>query len=239
MGFSFMPQDKKFFDLLEALTLKIVEASSILKTMINNSQNPQEEAEKIKEIETEGDLILSEIKEKLFKSMITPPPLEREDVDLLAEGLDNVLDMIEKTARDLVIRGIDVPDQKTQREVDLICANVLVVKGLIFSLKEKGFKKNFRQECKISHNLEDETDSVKTEALLELFSPFRDLPLLKAQIQRGVIDNNEKVQNILEILIQCCESIRWKDIYEDLERTTDRCEDVAKIVEAIMLKWGA
>lgn len=133
-------------------------------------------------------------------------PIDREDIHALASALDDILDVIEEIADRFVIYKVAQPT-----EVAVKLANILyqasVAVGEAVDLLGKSHPDV--TECSVRVNsLENEADRVSRDAISALF---------------------EKETDPIAV-------IKWKEIYEHFEAGTDRCEDVANILERIALK---
>lgn len=134
-------------------------------------------------------------------------PIDREDIHALASRLDDVLDLIWGAVDRLVVFKI----KESTKEAILISKDILmtteVIHKAIKKLKEKNYT-HVQEYCIEINRLENKIDRDFRDALGRLFDEMKD-PLL---------------------------IIKWKEIYEHLEDASDRCEDVANILEAIVLK---
>ena len=136
-------------------------------------------------------------------------PIDREDMYALASGMDDILDLMWGAAQRFHLFKIgETTEEAAALAGTLASATDLITKALGF-LKEK--KYSFILDlCIEIHGLENRNDGIFRETLGKMFDSVRD-----------------------PILI-----IKWKEVYENLESATDACEDVANILEAIVLKYG-
>jgi predicted phosphate transport protein (TIGR00153 family) len=134
-------------------------------------------------------------------------PLDREDIHALISRIDDVLDLIWASADRATLFKIKDSTPEAVELSKCILATTEVITKAVTSLKEK--KYSYIQEYCIEINrLENAADKIFREALARLFENTKD-PILV---------------------------IKWKNIYENLEDATDICEDVANILESIVLK---
>ena len=134
-------------------------------------------------------------------------PFDREDISLLAHTLDDIADFIHAAADAMYIYQIDAPTKRSQELADiLVQATVEVEKAMVFLRRRSEFKKAL-EYCIDLNRLENEADDISRKALGELFE-------------------NKDTTYI----------IKWREIYEHMESATDRCEDVANVLEGIALK---
>ncbi len=133
-------------------------------------------------------------------------PIDREDIHALASGLDDVVDAIDYTARRVILYRVERPTGHALKMTDVLVRLVATLESAVNALGNDGDK--VLQDCITIHTLENEGDSYHHEAVGNLFAKEND-----------------------PITI-----IKLKEIYEKMERTIDKCEDVANVLEAIVLK---
>lgn len=136
-------------------------------------------------------------------------PIDREDIHALASRLDDVLDLIWGAVDRLVIFKVTEPTADAVKISKDLLSTTEVMHKAIHKLKEKNYS-HVQDYCIEINRLENTIDRDFRDALAKLFDEVKD-----------------------PILI-----IKWKEIYEHLEDAADRCEDVANILEAIVLKYA-
>ena len=136
-------------------------------------------------------------------------PIDREDIHELAQALDDCLDTIESVTDRMQLYELSTPTDSVKQLVSIIRQQAIQIQAMIPLIP--GFKyEKVIPYCKEISRLESVADKVARDALGGLF--------------RGSTDP-------LTVM-------KWKDIYDYLETATDECEDVAGIVERIVLKHG-
>jgi len=136
-------------------------------------------------------------------------PIDREDLHSLASSLDDVLDLIWGAVDRLVVFKVrESTKEAISMSKDLLTTTEAMHKA-IKKLKEKNYS-HVQEYCIEINRLENRVDRDFRDALGKLFDEVKD-----------------------PILI-----IKWKEIYEHLEDASDKCEDVANVLEAIVLKYG-
>ena len=135
-------------------------------------------------------------------------PIDREDIHDLATHLDDVLDYIEAVAERLVVYRIKEPTSSSRALVDVIVQTVEAMDRAIRCLR--AMDPGFHEHAVEVNRLENSADRLLRESLAALFDEQSD-PI---------------------------EVIKWKEIYETMETVTDRCEDVANVIEGIILKMA-
>jgi len=206
MKLRLFPRDYKFFDLFRQDAANLREGAVALQELVENYEDVEKKYERIKRIEHQGDNITHELFTKLRETFITP--LEREDIHALASGLDDVLDCIEGVASRMCYFKVSRPTPEVKKLVDVIRKAVEQIFEAIHNLESLGHVHAF---CKQINILEYEADVICREAIAELF---------------------EKAETAAEIK----DLIKLKEIYTRLEVAADRCEDVANVIEEIIVK---
>lgn len=133
-------------------------------------------------------------------------PIDREDIHDLASALDDILDVTEEIADRFVLYKVTKPTEMAIKLADILHQASVAVGSGVDRL---GLPHPELKECSVQVNsLENEADRVSRDAISALF---------------------EKETDPITV-------IKWKEIYENFEAGTDRCEDVANILERIALK---
>jgi len=133
-------------------------------------------------------------------------PIDREDIHELASKLDDIVDDMEFVARRTVLYHIDSATPFAVQLSDVLVRLSAKLESAVAGLNN-GYK-GVLQDCIAIHTLENEGDTIHHAAVGKLFGEEKDpIKLLK-----------------------------WKELYEKLERSIDKCEDAANVLEAIVLK---
>lgn len=204
--FSLSPRNEKFFDMFIEFSELVVETSNLLVNFANDFTDVEERFKIIKNYEHEGDMIVHKIFQQVNDSFITP--IDREDIYLIVKAIDDILDFIEITASRFVMFNIPKVNQNVVDMCDLMVKACLEINKLMNEFKNMKKSKKLLEAIIEINRIEDEGDILFRKAVRELF------------------DGNTSA---VEIII-------WKEIYEELENVLDACEDVANIVEGIVMK---
>jgi len=206
----FVPREVQFSDNFEKLADKIQEGGLLLLDILDSF--PGQTADKtlqLKELEHEADAIAHAIYTDLHTTFITP--LDREDIFALADKMDNVLDMIESTVTKMELYKIKEPQPELRELAVLLHRSIVLVNQAVHSMRHRGDNvQSILSTCIEINSLENEADQALHRALRVLF---------------------DREKNVIEL-------IKSKEILEDIENTTDMCEDVSNILEGIILKYG-
>jgi predicted phosphate transport protein (TIGR00153 family) len=203
---SLMPREQKFFDLFEESAKNIDEAARALKEMIDSWQFIDSRVAEITEMEHRGDTITHEVVSLLHRTFVTP--FDREDIALLAHTLDDIVDFIHAAADSMFIYKITSPTQRAKELADVIVQGAAEVEQAVARLRKRADFKKMLEHCVELNRLENVADRIYRAAIGELFDNNTDMALV----------------------------IKWREIYEHMESATDRCEDVANVLEGVALK---
>jgi len=202
------PQNAKFYDLFEQSVSNLVVASDNMVDLFDNFENQREKAGVIKKLEREGDEITHRIIEKLHRSFVTP--VDREDIALLANSMDDMLDCMEGAVKRLFIYRIEQPTPRAVEISHVIRRVALELDIIVPLLRDHGRLKEILPHCIEIHRLENEADDLNHAAMSDLFDEEADVR----------------------------EMLKWRDIYAQLERAVDMGEDVANVIEGVVLKYA-
>ena len=206
--FQFLPAETKFYEWFEKATANLLEAAEALEDLLDHYEQVESKVARITELEHRGDFIVHEVMHLLMHTLIIP--LDGEDVERLISALDDSVDKIEATAVRMLIFRIEAPTDKARQLGHLIRSGAAELHTAMPNLREK---KNFRlvtEHIKEINTIENNGDRILREALVE------------------IVNHKDDLYNL----------IRWKEIYEMLEETTDTMEDVADVLQRVVIKNG-
>jgi uncharacterized protein Yka (UPF0111/DUF47 family) len=92
-----IPRDEQFFDLFDQLTARLTQAARMLAALFDDPEHVVDHVRAIKDVEHKADVLTSTINQRIDKSFVTP--IDREDIHMLASRLDDVIDLLDGTAR--------------------------------------------------------------------------------------------------------------------------------------------
>jgi uncharacterized protein Yka (UPF0111/DUF47 family) len=127
---------------------------------------------------------------------------------MLAHTMDDVLDFIHSAADAMFIYKISRPSDRAKELADVIVMAAVEMEKAVSSLRHKGEFKQMLERCVEINRLENAADRIYRAAIGELFDNAKDM----------------------------ADIIKWREIYEHMETATDRCEDVADVIEGVALK---
>jgi uncharacterized protein len=203
-----IPQEYNFFESFDQATKYAVEAAQLLLRLTENYADADPIARELNSVEHACDDVAHRTMDQLNKSFITP--LDREDIHVMILRIDDVVDLTNAAANRLTYFGILKP---TPHSVNLAKQIVRGCEKLAEAVHGMRSAKNYEQvmrDCITVHEVENAADDILHAAVAELFA-------------------TEK--NAIEV-------IKWKDIYETMEKITDRLEDVANVLQGVIVKMS-
>lgn len=206
----FVPKQPKFFNLLEQLAKVLEEAADVLAESIEHTSPEERETyyKRIKEVERRGDQITHQVLDELETTFITP--LDREDINLLASGIDDVIDCVNSCAKRINIYNPRRLDNSAKELCRFIQKEAACIRKAVEELET--FRKHpaqLREYCVTLHDLENQADDVYELFIKQLFEEEKD----------------------------AVEIIKVKEVMQELERTTDAAEHVGKILKSLVVKY--
>jgi predicted phosphate transport protein (TIGR00153 family) len=195
---SFVPRERRFYDLFEKQAATLVESAILLEQALADVANLPARQREIKDIEHQGDELTHEIIRALNRTFVTP--FDREDIYELAAGLDDILDYIEEVADTTNLYGITTIPQSACELARLLAQAVAQLERAIGKLQSgRGGGEHVIEV----HRLEDVGDSISRRAIAELFSDQHPpLEVIKLKdlytLLEDALDRCEDVANVLE-----------------------------------------
>lgn len=204
--FLLTPRDTKFYDLFEESAANLVTAAEKLVDLFNNYEDVEAKAKQLKALEHQGDTITHEIIQRVNRTFVTP--IDREDIALLAHTLDSVMDFIEAAGRTAFLYRVAQPTERARQLASIVARMTYALNDVLPCLRHRNQFKRILEQCVEINSLENEADDVHHAAMAELFDSGKD----------------------------ASEIIKWRELYQHMEDATDQGEDVANILEGIVLK---
>lgn len=202
----FISKDSEFFDLFDRQVKDLVTITELLRGFAQDFKDSEAMRTKFKEAEHEADITTHEIIEKVNRTFITP--IDREDIHSLAQAMDDVVDLIDASAGRVFLYEIRQPTEEMKRFVEIIHKMVQEIAKTIGMLRNLKNPRRLLDHCIEINRLENEADATLLSGIEKLVKNRQDF----------------------------FEFMRWKEVYESLESATDKCEDVANIIEGIVIK---
>ena len=207
-----LPREGNFFELFNQHADRTLEGARSFMAMIQHYDDvPRREkhAAEVDVAERAADKMTAEVHRLLHRTFITP--LDGEQIRGLINAMDDIADMLQDTTEVLSLYDVQRINEDVLRLTEIsvrCCERVQHVVRLLGRLRELEVAEAARKTCEEIDRLESDADRVMRAAMSRLF--------------RDEIDTREL--------------IKLKAIYEHLETISDRCEDVANIIEGIVLE---
>jgi hypothetical protein len=205
MKFSFLPAEVKFHDYFEKASANLLQGALLLQKLLDDFENITEQVAQISEVEHQGDFIVHEVTNLLPRTLITP--FDGDDIQRLVSAVDDALDAVHTAALRLQIYRVTEARKPAKRLAKLIVESAQELDLAIKDLRDKKNYPQIRQRIVQINTIENNGDRVLQEGLSSL------------------VDHREDI----------FEFIRWKEIYELLECTTDRIEDAGDVIQKVMI----
>ena len=204
-----MPREGRFFDFFNAHALRIVEGSQELVGLMANLAEAEGYTRRIDDAERAADKITHDTLLVLHSTFITP--IDRDQIHQLITRMDDILDLLQDTSEVMSLYDLRHMNDDVLRlgEISVrCCERVQHVVTLLPRLKDAATAESALKTCEEIDRLESDADRVMRSAMSRLFREETDLKQV----------------------------FKLRSVYMLLEEITDRCEDVANIIEGIVLE---
>jgi predicted phosphate transport protein (TIGR00153 family) len=204
--FGLLPREDAFFDLFERSAANVHEAAKALVELTTKWDHVEDRVRRIKDLEHAGDQITHDTIEKLNTSFITP--IDRQDIHELICRLDDILDMTDTAVHRMQLYGVKTPTEDCKKLAVCLAHATGAIVEVMPLLRDMKNAPKIREKVVAIHTQENAGDQIFSHGLAGLFRSEPDAR----------------------------EILKWKDILQEIETATDRCEDVANILDSIVLK---
>ncbi|MEO7129728.1 MAG: DUF47 domain-containing protein [Rhodoferax sp.] len=207
-----LPREGNFFEMFNQHSDRIVEAAHAFANLVANYGDlhlREKYNQDVDNAERAADRVTHDVNKALHKTFITP--IDREQIHSLINTMDDVADLIQDSAETMALYDVHHMTEEITRLTDLsvrCCERVRDAVQMLDKIAESGNAEAALKTCEEIDRLESDADRVMRSAMSKL---FREEP------------------DVREVL-------KLKAIYELLETITDKCEDVANLIEGIVLE---
>ncbi len=203
-----IPRKDVFFDRMESLASKAAEIVGAFRAQLDHQEDAQARLAAVKAIEHEADEILHATIEDLHRTFVTP--LDRNEISTICKRLDDIIDLVEGAAMRTYHYEIRDVRAPLRALLGVLERQIVALREGLAALHDLRHPEPLR-ECIVKvHTLENEADDILRPAIGNLFREEKDPRLI----------------------------LKWKEIYEHVEKATDRCEDVADHIENVLLEYS-
>ena len=201
-----MPKSDEFFDDFDAQAAATVRGAKLLLELFENFTDVERKVAAIKEVEHEGDNIAHRAFERLHRQFITP--FDRAEIHRLLGRIDDVLDLTDATAERLLLYEVGPVPQAAKDLARILLPATEALQEAVRLMRKIKNPAQILASCRQIKTYESDADALGRAAIAALFKSGAD-PL---------------------------SIIKWKEIYDLMETATDRCEDVANVIEGVVLE---
>ena len=202
----FLPRETSFFDFFEQHAALTIEGTKEFLALVTTGANISTKCRRISDIEHETDTITHRCVEALHKTFITP--IDRDSIHRLITRMDDIMDYVEAAAERIELYELTVMTADVRDLADVLHRSTLQVEAAMRGLRFLKDPSATLKLCIDINRLENEADAILRRSVARLFKEEKD-PIVV---------------------------IKWKEVYENLENASDRCEDVANIIEGVILE---
>lgn len=205
-----MPKDRVFYSLFEEVAVTVALMGKILKEVVAEPDIDKRAAlnMKLEDLEHVNDDLTHKIFTELGRNFITP--FDREDIHYLANSLDDIADYIYASSKKINFYKVNPNDTGIQKMADLIEQSSEQIKIAVVELRNmKNIRKITDALVKVN-SIENQADDIFDMSIDRLFETEPDAK----------------------------EVIKKREIYQAMEIVTDKCEDVANVIESIIIKYA-
>jgi hypothetical protein len=206
MKFRFLPKGFDFFTLFDKQANCAVDAAKLFTELVLRGVFDSESVQRMREIEHQADEITHDIMKNLNLTFITP--FDREDIHALASEMDSVVDMMYTIVNRMSVYKISGVDQDLVQFSNVIERSVITLASAVKSLNNTKNYESTIEACIEVNRLENIGDTMRDTIIGKLFESSTDTIFI----------------------------VKWKEIYQFAESVLDICEDVANVVESIVVK---
>jgi hypothetical protein len=204
-----LPREGNFFEMFNQHADRIVEAARAFSQLVANYSDPHLREQYNRDVdnaERAADRVTHEVNRLIHKTFITP--IDRDQIHRLITRMDDIMDYVEAAAERIELYELTTMTGDVRDLADALHRAAQQVEGAVRGLRTLKEPQATLKLCIDINRLENETDAILRRSVARLFKDEKD-PILV---------------------------IKWKEIYENLESAADRCEDVANIIEGVILE---
>jgi uncharacterized protein len=202
-----LPKEVGFFDYFEQHAVLVTKACEAFLELTQNGKGDYDaQVDRIKNIEHDADDVTHRCMEDLNKTFITP--IDRSDIHALIKRMDDVVDSVDAVTSRMSLYKVRVMREEARKLADVLLRASHDIEAAVHGLRNIKNAGEINKRLISIHDLENEGDTILRAALTRLFDEETDAVLI----------------------------IKWKEIFERLEKATDRCEAIANIIEKIVIE---
>jgi uncharacterized protein len=201
-----LPREHSFFDFFEEHARRTVEGCELFLELARGSNDVPGLCSNIKAVESACDKVTHDAVAALHRVFITP--LDRNDIYRLISKMDDIMDLVEGAARSIDVYEIREPSPLLAEMATTLLTSVRRLAEAVKGLRDLKHAGRVLEDCVEINRLENQADAQLAQALSWLFG------------------NNPDPISV----------IKWKEVFEMIEMATDSCEDVANVIEGVIIE---
>ena len=201
-----MPREGRFFEYFSEHADQLVLGAGELRALMDNVQELPERKLAIEKIEHRADKITQQTMQLLHQTFITP--IDRDEIHQLITRMDDILDLMEDVSQCMFLYDIHAVTDEARKLADTCVASTERIKAAVTQLSNLKNADAILKLCKEIDQIEGDADRIMRGAMAKLFREEKDAKQV----------------------------LKMKEIYQLLESVTDRGQDVANIIEGIVLE---
>jgi predicted phosphate transport protein (TIGR00153 family) len=201
-----LPKKTDFFGLFSRHAELTVQAARSLEGMLDRLGDAEAESTRIRDLEHQADALAYEAMERLHRTFVTP--IDRGDIHQLASRLDDVMDHVENAASRLWLYDVRVVTPEMREMAAHLRRATEAMRDVVLAMADKRAPEKVHEVCAAVKLVEKENDRLLRRAVAKLFREESDAKVL----------------------------IKWMEIYDVVEMAIDTCEDVANVIESVVLE---
>ncbi|MCK4391015.1 MAG: DUF47 family protein [Desulfobacterales bacterium] len=210
----FFPRKSKIFDKLARLSSIVKHAGDVLDNLTRDWKQLKNASSELRDLERQADELVKSITNEIETVFILP--LDKEDIGDLTECLDDVVDNVEEAVNRLHIYKISESNETLRAFAQLIRESAGEIhKGILMIKEQKIASEDFALCGSVLRDLESQGDKVHRNVLEKMMDK-----------DSSFLNGND----YLSIL-------KWKEIFETLENTLDKCDNIAKLFSRLRIKY--
>lgn len=206
---SLLGKDLSFYKLLEAQADAAFRAATEFHALSKDFGLLANLSTRIEAIEHEGDELAHELANKAAGTFVTP--LDKEDLQALSSGLDDITDQIEAATGRIVMYQLTEARPDFEPLVNLLVQITDATREAVGQLRHSRHRESMRPLFVRIHEIENKSDNTFRKALGDLFNAPNPNPIMV---------------------------MKWKEVYDRVEVAVDKCEDVANVIETVVVKYA-
>lgn len=204
----FQSRGDRFYRWFEEASTNNHKAAQLLEKLCRNFKEPGKVSRQIQDLEQKGDQISHTIYSEINKTFVTP--LDREDIIILTQSLDDVADLIHLSASTISVYNVKKITPAAHQFSEIILDSTKLVAEILPKLRHRRTFSQVHKAIVEINRLENKADDLLKKSLTGLF---------------------KNPKNLMEV-------IRWRDIYAIMEDTTDKTEDIANVLQNLITKYA-